>query len=117
MRRLILSAVFVVAGVGLADAQVVNPTQMEFDHADFAQTDSYMVGYFTSATATAPIQEAPFAKPSTCAPCAGVLPSRPTAFGAYWVAVRAVAGTVSSLWSNREPFQRTPVAPSLRRVF
>ena len=95
----------------------VNPTQIEFDHADYATTDNYEVGYFTSATAAAPLQSGTLAKPTTCNPCSGTLPSRPTAFGSYWIAVRAIAGTFQSPWSNYVPFDRRPVAPTARRAF
>lgn len=113
MRRFLL--LFLLIGTS-ASAQVVNPGNLSFDSADHALVDHYVVGYFTSATAAAPLQEGQLTKPGTCAPCQGALPSRPTAFGGYWAAVRAVARatdgtTVSSVWSNRVPFDRTPVAP------
>src|SRR5262245_47990266 len=110
-RAFLVVVVLLVAAPVVAQQPIANPTRLEFQHTDFAQTDSYVVGYFTSDTAAAPLQESPFAKPASCSPCAGSLPSRPTAFGIYWVAVRAVAGTVSSDWSVRIPFARVPVEP------
>ena len=113
-------AFFVVCALGLAAPAAaqppVNPTSVTFDHADYAGTDSYMLGYFSSATAAAPVQEAALPKPTSCAPCTGTLVSRPTAFQSWWVAVRAVAGGVSSAWSNRVPFDRGPVAPVITGV-
>jgi hypothetical protein len=101
----------------VAGAQTINPTNLDFDHPDFAQTDAYEVGYFSAVAAAAPVQTATLAKPASCAPCTGALPSRPTAFGNWWVAVRANAGgasPVTSEWSNRVPFVRAPVAPVVR---
>ena len=97
-----------------ASAQIVqNPTTIQFTHADFATVDSYTVGYFSSASATAPVQTAVFPKPGTCAPCAGPLPSRPTAYQTWYVGVQAVAGTVTSAWSAPlVPFGSVPVAPA-----
>jgi hypothetical protein len=83
-----------------AGAQTINPTVFDFDHEDFAQTDQYEVGYFSAVGAVAPVQTATLAKPATCAPCSGVLPSRPTAFGNWWVAVRANAGGASPVVSE-----------------
>lgn len=114
MRTYIVLACLVVCNGSfvLAQSVPVNPTALTFDHTDFAATDSYVVGYFSSATATTPVQEAPLPKPASCSPCSGSLPSRPSAFQAWWVAVRAVAGTMTSGWSNYSPFMRVPVAPS-----
>ena len=54
--------------VSPAHAQVVNPTTVIFDHSDFAGTDSYSIGYFSSVSATVPVQEAPFPKPTNARP-------------------------------------------------
>lgn len=98
----------------LASAQtVVNPLFVSFDHTDYATTDSYVVGYFSSATATTPVQEGALPKPVGCNPCQGALPSRPSAFQTWYVGVRAVAGTQTSVWSAPlVPFERVPVAPT-----
>ena len=112
MKAVLVALLLLVAVPAAAQQPVANPTRIEFNHTDHAQTDSYVVGYYTSDTAPAPLQESPLPKPATCAPCAGLLPSRPTAFGLYWVAVRAVAGALSSAWSNRVPFDRVPVEPT-----
>lgn len=120
MNKIIWAILAVLALAGVADAQTpVNPTQFAFDHVDFAQTDQYEVGYFSTATATAPVQTANFAKPAACNPCQGALPSRPTQFGNWWLGVRAVIGgasPVTSPWSNIVPFVRAPVAPVVRGV-
>jgi hypothetical protein len=73
-------------------AQVVNLTTIEFDHVDWTLTDSYEIGYFSSLTATVPIQSGILAKPGTCNPCSGTLPSKPSAFQMWFVAVRAKQG-------------------------
>lgn len=114
MKRIALTlALLLVSAPVFAQAPVKNPNTVIFDHADFVNTDSYSVGYFTSATATTPVQEAPFNKPGSCAPCTGALPSRPTMFGNWWVAVRAIAGTTTSDWSSPlVPFVRAPLAPA-----
>lgn len=103
----------------VANAQTtvpVNPTQIAFEHLDFAGTDLYSVGYFSSETATSPVQEANFAKPASCAPCQGALPSRPSTFQRWYVGVRAIAGALSSAWSAPlVPFDRAPSAPTAVR--
>lgn len=109
MKALIL--VFVLFAVPAFAQAPVNPTTVAFDHADYAGIDAYVLGYFSSATATAPVQEAPLPKPAGCSPCSGALASRPTAFNLWFVGVRAVAGSVTSPWSNLVPFVRSPVAP------
>jgi hypothetical protein len=104
-------------GIGSAAAQTPkNPTVADFDDANFDKVSGYELGYFTSAAAAAPLQTAAITKPATCAPCSTPIASRPTAFGNYWIAVRGVAGTVVSEWSNRLPFENAPLAPTLRRV-
>ena len=102
---------------GVVHAQTVNPTAVDFDHVDFAQTDQYEIGYFSSATAAAPVQTATLAKPATCSPCTSALPARPSQFGNWWVGIRAAAGGASPVvsdWSNKAPFVRAPVAPAVR---
>lgn len=112
MRLIVLLGVLLLLAAP-ASAQTVNPTTVAFDHADYAGTDSYSIGYFSSATATAPVQEAAFPKPGSCSPCTGALPSRPSAFQVWYVGARAVAGTLTSAWSAPlVPFQRVPVAPT-----
>ena len=118
---MILKSILVVVLVALASpvaAQtVVNPTTLLWDSADHAGVDSYVVGYFAGPTTIAPVQEAPIPKPATCSPCtASMLASRPTAFQVWYGAVRAVAGTLTSPWSNRVPFERSPSAPTNFRV-
>lgn len=113
-RSLVLVALVVLLVVGARPALAqtpINPTTVAFDHADYASTDHYVLGYFASATAAAPVQEATLPKPASCTPCSGALVSRPTAFQNWWVAARAVAGGLTSPWSNRVPFDRVPVAP------
>lgn len=107
-----------VALASLASAQtVVNPVSATWDSADHAGVESYVIGYFAGPTTAAPVQEAPVAKPATCAPCAAsILASRPTAFQVWYGAVRAVAGALTSPWSNRVPFERSPSAPTNFRV-
>lgn len=101
----------------IASAQtIVNPNGLDFDHADYAGTASYVLGYFASATAASPVQEAPVTKPGSCAPCSVPLASRPTAFQPWWVGVRAVAGSMSSVWSEKVPFDRAPLAPANLRL-
>lgn len=115
MTRLLCGALLVLLAAS-ATAQVTNPRTIDFDHEDFAAVDGFVVGYFANPTATAPVQEAAFPKPATCAPCSGALPSRPTAFRTWYVAVRAVAGDVSSEWSERVPFVRAPEPPARVKV-
>jgi hypothetical protein len=104
-----------IAAPGFAQTPV-NPTRIAFDHEDFAITDSYVLGYFSSATSPAPVQEAALAKPASCSPCIGPLVSRPTQFGTWYVGVKAVAGTAMSEWSVLIPFARLPLAPVIRSV-
>lgn len=101
-------------GVSLsAQNPVVNPTTVIFDDPDFAQTQSYSIGYFSTATATTPVQEATMAKPSSCTPCAGPLPSRPANYQTWWVRVKSQTGTsVTSAWSDPVPFVRAPATPT-----
>ena len=94
----------------------VNPTSVTFDHADYAGTDSYVLGYFSSAAAAAPVQEANIPKPAAACPCSSVLVSRPSTFQVWFVGVRAVAGALTSPWSNLAPFVRSPVAPVVTAV-
>ena len=111
---LFVAAIVIFGSAVRASAQtpIPNPTQITFDHLDFAQTSSYEVGYFASATATVPVQSGTLPKPASCSPCTGPLPSRPTAFQSWWAGVRAVAGTTTSAWSALVPFVRVPLAPS-----
>lgn len=113
MRHALVVLFVLSAAAASAQQPVVNPTNVAFDHNDFAGVDSYVLGYFSSATAAAPVQEAAVSKPANCSPCVvSMLPSRPTAFQNWWVGVRAVAGAVSSPWSNLAPFVRSPAAPT-----
>lgn len=120
--RLVMLVLTLLCGpfLTLAHAQnPSNPTAVEFDHPDFAQTDQYELGYFTAPAAAVPVQTATIAKPATCAPCTVPLASRPTQFATWWVAVRGLAGgatPVTSPWSNLVPFDRRPVAPTVRAV-
>jgi hypothetical protein len=113
----LLSLALLYSTPAIAAAQtIVNPTRIAFDHEDYALTDSYVLGYFSSATAPAPVQEGALTKPTSCAPCVGPLVSRPTTFGTWYVGVRAVAGAVTSEWSALIPFARAPLAPVIRSV-
>ncbi len=112
MRLWYLAIGLLLLGALMGAQAPTNPTTIEFAHAFYAVVDRYVLGYFASADAPAPVQEADFPKPASCAPCAGPLVSRPTAFQTWYVGVRAVAGTTSSVWSDRVPFLRAPLAPS-----
>jgi len=116
VRTFCVIAFVLLASSAFAQTPAVNPTMIDFDHVDFAGTDSYSVGYFSSATAINPVQEAPFVKPATCNPCSGLLPSRPTQFQTWYVGVRAIAGTTTSAWSALVPFVRVPAVPSNVKV-
>lgn len=108
-------AVALVAAPGVVWAQnPVNPGIATFDHVDFAATDAYEVGYFATAAAVDPVQQGTMPKPTSCNPCEGPLPSRPAQFQTWWVAVRAVAGSTRSEWSNRVPFDRRLAVPTVR---
>lgn len=115
MKIILVAIGFVIVAASHLAAQQppVNPTTVEFEHVDFDGVDRYVLGYFSSPTAPAPVQEADLPKPATCAPCTGPLVSRPTGFATWYVGVRAVAGTVSSPWSAPlVPFARAPLAPT-----
>lgn len=121
MRRWYAATIVWAMASGHASGQVTNPTAISFDHADYAGIDHYVVGYFSDASAAVPIQEGTLPKPTTCTPCGGPLPSRPTSFSTYYAAVRAVAraadgALVTSVWSNRVPFVRAPAAPVVLAV-
>ena len=117
MTKIIYILIFILTIAKSANAQVANPTTIIFDHSDFAITTSYSVGYFSSLTSTTPVQEATFNKPSTCNPCTGLLPSRPTAFQTWYVGVRAISGTSTSAWSAPLiPFVRVVETPTNVRV-
>lgn len=117
MMKFALVVVLVALASPVAAQNVVNPTTAVWDSVDHVGVDSYVVGYFAGPTTVAPVQEAPIAKPATCSPCtASILASRPTAFQVWYGAVRAVAGTLTSPWSNRVPFDRSPSAPTNFRV-
>jgi hypothetical protein len=100
-----------------ASAQTVtNPTAVQFIvSADHAQLSKYVIGYF-AAGATAPVMEAdlPLGTPDANQQVTQPINARPLAFGAaYVVKVRAVAGTMSSEWSNdSNPFDRVPMPPA-----
>lgn len=119
MRSLIAALVLMLVTVAapVFAQNPVNPTTAMWDSVDHAGVDSYEIGYFAGPTTVAPIQTAPIAKPAACAPCTvSILASRPTGFQVWYGAVRAIAGTLASGWSNRVPFDRSPVAPTNFRV-
>lgn len=87
-----LRLILILLWVGTAFGQVPNPTTITFNHSDFAITDHYVVGYFSTAGATLPSAEANFTKPTTCDPCSGPLPPVGLPYGTWYVAVRAVDG-------------------------
>lgn len=122
MKKWLIPIVLVVLlSASRASAQTpVNPTQATFDYdaTDFANIDGFEYGYFTSLTATTPVQvSAVVPKTSGCAvngavqSCAEALASRPNTFGTWYLGVRAAAAAVRSPWSALVPFDRVPVAP------
>lgn len=109
MKKMIFVGLILLVSSRVSAQIPVNPTIIEFESADHSIVTSYIVGYFSSATSTAPVQEAGFVKPGSCSPCSGALPSRPSAFQNWWVAVKAIAGSASSPYS-------TPLVPFVRQL-
>jgi hypothetical protein len=106
MKKLIFTFLILFSTSNVIAQIPVNPTTIQFDSPDHAIVTSYIVGYFSSAISTVPVQEATLIKPGTCSPCSGNLPSRPSAFQNWWVGVKAIAGTASSPYSVTVPFVR-----------
>lgn len=118
MMRVSLIVTFVLMAACAHAQTVINPTQIQFTHADFAWAQSYNVGYFSSLSAPSPVQVGTLAKPSSCSPCSGLLPSRPTAFQTWYVAVQGVGVDVNNqvlltAWSSPYvPFVSAPLSPT-----
>lgn len=112
--RYILTVLAVLGVAASANAQVVNPTVVTWDHIDFSNSTGYEFGYFADATTPSPIQTQTVAKPGTCSPCTNpfVLPSKPLGFAVFYLGVRAQAGTAVSNWSARVPFELRLSAPT-----
>ena len=120
MRRLTIAAVaLMVVGLmaGGAQAQTLtNPSRVEFtSSADHAQLTKYVIGYFAPG-ATSPVMESdlPLGTPDANQLVTATINARPLSFGAAYVAkVRAVAGTMTSEWSEASnPFDRVPMPPT-----
>jgi hypothetical protein len=118
-RHVILFAVLAAIACALpVSAQTVtNPDRVLFTASvDHASLTKYVVGFF-AAGATAPLMEQDIALGTPDAQQIVTQPinARPLAFGAaYVLKVRAVAGTVTSEWSEASnAFDRIPLAPSL----
>lgn len=111
-------SVFVFASSASAQTNPQNPKNWAFDQDPidgYAQTVNYDFGWFSSATAIAPIQFVTVNKPGTCSPCAiqTPLPSTPLAFQTWWAGVRATgAGGAKSGWSNLVPFDKVLAVPT-----
>lgn len=118
MRRVSLLAVGLVLLTALAayGQTVQNPREVTFTpSADHAVVDAYVIGFFPPG-ATSPVQEINLGKPTPDATntCTATINTQPLPFGAAYIAkVRALAGTLSSVWSDASnPFDRVPGPPS-----
>lgn len=111
LRTSLFALLLLVLGGTFASAQTVNPRQFQFDHDDYALTDTYEVGYYMPG-GTLPVQTVVVAKTAIppAIPYTGALP-RPI-LGTYFVKLRACAGTLCSGWSNAtEQFVFAPLVP------
>lgn len=118
MRRFILPLIILLGGAANVSPQsLINPSQLVFNHDDFARTSTYELGYYLVG-AEAPIQTVVI--PKTSVALAGVeyatsLP-RPV-FGTFVTRLRACAVDVNnapicSPWSNTtNSFSLLPLAP------
>jgi hypothetical protein len=115
MRPILLIALLVLVVASLASGQTVTFTAS----ADHATIDRYVLGWF-AAGATAPQIEVDLGKPCTAdltVPCSKLLDAKPLAFGTYTVKVRAVAGAVTSIWSDpSNTWTRLPLPPGAPAV-
>ena len=121
MRKLFLVLFFIFAPSIVWGQAVNNPGTVTFTASvDHATVDSYVLGWFATG-ATSPLMEVNLAKPVPDATqtCTHTIDSRPLAFGTYTVKIRAVAGAVTSEWSDpsngaiRSPFP--PTVPVVKK--
>jgi hypothetical protein len=113
-----LTAVFAVLALTAFAQNVVNPTQVQFTVSlDHALVTSYALGIFANATSLTPIgAEITLGKPTPDANGVALVSinTQPVTFADGMVArVRAIAGTVSGLWSDPSNlWDRKPGSPS-----
>jgi len=111
---LVVVALLACSAVALAQPPLKNPGHAEFTASeDHAAIDKYVLGYFV-AGATAPLMEVDLAKPTPDAQqlVSVVISARPLGFGTYVARVKAVAGSLSSEWTEASnAFERVPFPP------
>lgn len=121
MKKLILALAFVLVPAISFGQAVHNPTAVTFTASvDHAAINNYVLGWFAIG-ATDPLMEVNLSKPTPDGSqvCTATIDARPLAFGSYIVKVRAVAGAVTSEWSEpsnlgiRSPFP--PTVPVVRK--
>ena len=123
MRRplftLLAASLLILAATAVGAQTVTNPTGVTFTAStDHATVTGYSLGFFASG-ATTPTQEVNLGKgtPDAQNTIAAAIDSKPLGFGTYTAKVRAVAGRLSSPWSDpSNPFSRVPGQPGVPAV-